>query len=120
VGGWTALDYFGARYLQTATGRFVTPDPVVDQLIGIAVPQRWNRYSYVLNNPVRYTDPDGRCVFVGIDTAACIEAAGLAVVLSAAVLSSPPAQALIDSLADGLTALIFRGLTILRASGGYR
>lgn len=23
-------------------------------------PQRWNRYAYVTNNPVRYSDPDGR------------------------------------------------------------
>jgi hypothetical protein len=23
-------------------------------------PQMWNRYSHVLNNPLRYTDPDGR------------------------------------------------------------
>ncbi len=23
-------------------------------------PQRWNRYVYVRNNPLRYTDPDGR------------------------------------------------------------
>jgi len=25
----------------------------------MAVPQRWNRYAYVRNNPMRYLDPDG-------------------------------------------------------------
>ena len=26
---------------------------------GAANPQAWNRYSYVLNNPIRYNDPTG-------------------------------------------------------------
>jgi hypothetical protein len=25
----------------------------------LANPQRWNKYAYVLNNPLRYVDPDG-------------------------------------------------------------
>jgi len=37
-------------------GRFVQADPVVDDgLDG----QAYNRYSYVTNNPLRYTDPSG-------------------------------------------------------------
>lgn len=27
---------------------------------GLGEPQRWNRYSSVQNNPLRYTDPNGR------------------------------------------------------------
>ena len=37
-------------------GRFLTPDSHV-QTIGD--PQSYNRYSYVLNNPLRYSDPTG-------------------------------------------------------------
>lgn len=30
-------------------------------------PQRWNRYSYGLNNPLRYIDPDGRDVSIALN-----------------------------------------------------
>jgi RHS repeat-associated protein len=56
----TGLDYFGARYYASRSGRFTTVDPVVDQDAALANPQRWNRYAYALNNPIRFTDPDGR------------------------------------------------------------
>ena len=56
----TGLDYFGARYYGSRTGRFTTVDPVYTWEENLADPQRWNRYAYVRNNPLRYTDPDGR------------------------------------------------------------
>jgi RHS repeat-associated protein len=53
------LDYFGARYFQGAQGRFTSPDGVFfDQDPGD--PQSWNLYSYVRNNPLIFTDPNGR------------------------------------------------------------
>jgi RHS repeat-associated protein len=59
-GGWTALDYFGARYLHTSAGRFTSVDPFFTIPENIADPQRWNRYTYGLNSPFRFVDPDGR------------------------------------------------------------
>jgi len=64
----TDLSYFGARYYDDLSGRFLTPDPVqpVDALTSktnaemLNNPQRLNRYAYGLNNPYRYVDPDGR------------------------------------------------------------
>jgi RHS repeat-associated protein len=50
------LDYFNARSYQARTGRFTTVDPV---FTGLFEPQRWNRYSYALNSPLVFTDPDG-------------------------------------------------------------
>jgi RHS repeat-associated protein len=54
----TGLDYFGARYYSGAQGRFTAPDPLLNSGRPDR-PQSWNRYSYVLNNPLRYTDPTG-------------------------------------------------------------
>lgn len=55
----TGLDYFGARYMSSAQGRFTSPDkPFADQ--HHEDPQSWNMYGYVRNNPLKNTDPDGR------------------------------------------------------------
>jgi RHS repeat-associated protein len=54
----TGLDFFGARYLSSAQGRFLTPDPE-GKGASLFHPQSWNAYSYVLNSPNKYIDPDG-------------------------------------------------------------
>jgi len=57
----TGLDYFGARYMSAAQGRFTSPDaPFADQHVGD--PQSWNLYAYVRNNPLRYVDPTGNAI----------------------------------------------------------
>jgi RHS repeat-associated protein len=56
----TGLDYFGARYYASQSGRMTTVDPVLDLDQALLDPQRWNRYAYSLNNPLKFTDPDGR------------------------------------------------------------
>jgi RHS repeat-associated protein len=56
-------DYFGARYYSSTLGRFLTPDwaatPVPIPYANPANPQTLNLYSYVENNPITGTDPDG-------------------------------------------------------------
>lgn len=54
----TGLDYFGARYYASTQGRFTSPDPLLSSG-RIYDPQTWNRYSYTLNNPLKYIDPTG-------------------------------------------------------------
>jgi hypothetical protein len=49
-----------AAPLSIRTGRFLSVDPEMDLAKMMTNPQIWNRYTYVLSNPLRYTDPDGR------------------------------------------------------------
>jgi RHS repeat-associated protein len=56
----TGLDYFGARYYLSAIGRFTTADAAFVLSDTLQNPQRWNKYAYVSNNPMRKIDPDGR------------------------------------------------------------
>jgi RHS repeat-associated protein len=56
----TGLDYFGARYMSAAQGRFTGTDPSSGTILHVLNPQRWNMYAYALNNPLLYTDPTGR------------------------------------------------------------
>ena len=52
----TGLIHMNGRVYDPVIARFVSADPFID---GIANPQGWNRYSYVGNNPLSYTDPTG-------------------------------------------------------------
>ncbi len=55
--------YFGARYYGSKIGRFTTTDPVYTWRENLVDPQRWNRYAYARNNPLRYVDPDGKAIW---------------------------------------------------------
>jgi RHS repeat-associated protein len=58
------IDYMHARYYQNGWGRFLSVDPVLDVKNAVRKPQSWNRYLYVLNNPVNAIDPNGRETYV--------------------------------------------------------
>jgi len=48
-----------ARYYGANLGRFLSTDPAFEIHKSVHRPQRWNRYSYVLNNPLAFIDPTG-------------------------------------------------------------
>jgi RHS repeat-associated protein len=56
----SGLDYFGARYYGSSMGRWMSPDPGKISAAHLANPQKWNKYNYVLNNPLSMFDPDGQ------------------------------------------------------------
>ncbi|HWO30868.1 MAG TPA: RHS repeat-associated core domain-containing protein, partial [Candidatus Acidoferrum sp.] len=55
----SSLDNFGVRYNASTMGRFMSPDPGNISLNHLLNPQKWNKYAYTLNNPLRFFDPDG-------------------------------------------------------------
>ena len=61
----TGLDYFGARYYDSAMGRWMSPDwkskPEPVPYASLDNPQTFNLYSYVGNNPLSKADADGHC-----------------------------------------------------------
>jgi RHS repeat-associated protein len=58
------IDYMHARYYNPNQGRFLSVDPVLDAKAALRNPQSWNRYAYVVNNPLRYTDPTGKLIWL--------------------------------------------------------
>jgi len=59
--GHEHLDDFGlihmnGRIYDPHVGRILNPDPIIQEPLNI---QNYNRYSYCLNNPLKYTDPSG-------------------------------------------------------------
>ena len=67
----TGNDYFGARYYASSMGRFMSPDwSAKEEPVPYAQlddPQSLNLYSYVRNNPLARTDPDGHCCTEVVD-----------------------------------------------------
>ena len=53
----------GARDYDPRLGRWLSADTIVPSF---ANPQSLNRYAYVQNNPLRYTDPTGHCEWIGL------------------------------------------------------
>ncbi|WP_353375029.1 RHS repeat-associated core domain-containing protein [Microbulbifer sp. NBRC 101763] len=50
------LIHMNGRVYDPTLARFVSADPLID---GVTSVQGYNRYAYVHNNPLTYTDPSG-------------------------------------------------------------
>ena len=60
-----------ARIYDPVIGRFFSPDPFVQ---APDFTQSFNRYSYCMNNPVMYSDPDGEFVWAPVIIGAMVSA----------------------------------------------
>ncbi len=82
----SGLDYFGARYMSSNMGRFMSPDysdgPDPVPFGDLENPESLNLYSYVQNNPINSIDEDGHLDCSGgatQDVACAVTAAAKAV-----------------------------------------
>jgi hypothetical protein len=55
-----------SAYYDPELGRFIQPDTIIPNLSN---PQSYNRYSYCVNDPLRYTDPTGHDPTIGLSFA---------------------------------------------------
>lgn len=83
------LIHMNGRVYDPVIGRFLTADPFVQDSSDL---QCLNRYSYVLNNPLSFTDPSGHFAFIPFIVAAVAKAA-------AAVVAVAPQIAVTSSIA---------------------
>ena len=134
----TGLDYFGARYMSAAQGRFTTPDEwaggIVDPFTGgqvgvpgplpyadITDPQTINKYAYVRNNPLRYVDPDGHDleeVAFGVVEFAAGVGRGIAASESFGVVGAPQSSDSISSRAGQAVGTLVAGVVGTTTSAG--
>jgi RHS repeat-associated protein len=117
VGG---LDYMHARYYSNMTFRFLSTDPVGGHATS---PQSWNRYAYVMGNPLTLTDPTGefaaRAAELAQDSLENAKNAAVAAVSDGSVLGVVAATAVgtVLDLASGLLEPLKAGDAIGTAMG---
>lgn len=54
----TGLYYYGARYYDPKTALWLNTDPLAEKYPNVSP------YTYTLNNPIKYIDPDGRDIII--------------------------------------------------------
>lgn len=95
----------GVRWYNPRIGRWISPDPIIP---GFANSQSFNRYSYVLNNPVVYRDTSGYCAEGGSLGGPCIDPGNEMRVQNRPWWKDPAVEALsfLRDLATGPTRLV--------------
>ena len=110
--------HMNGRIYDPALARFLQADPFVQFPADV---QSWNRYSYVLNNPLAYTDPSGHFVFSLAALVAVSAQQGITWYAAAAIVGAAGfgdalaqgasfGQALRSGLFSGLSAAAFTGI----------
>ncbi|MCH6257168.1 FG-GAP-like repeat-containing protein [Puniceicoccaceae bacterium K14] len=113
------LVHMNGRVYDPKMGRFLSPDTFIQESADL---QNYNRYSYVLNNPLSYTDPSGH--FVSIIAGIIAQQIGLnATMQMLVVAATTAAQVAVEggSTSDIVRAFGFSMMSagVMNAVGGY-
>jgi RHS repeat-associated protein len=101
----TGLVYMGARHYDPLIGRFLSIDP---SGFSESNPHSFNRYAYANNNPLKFTDPDGRF--------AQAIAVGGAILVGGAIVYATTTSEQRQEIADGFRALSRQFSNLLNAT----
>jgi len=103
-----SLIHMNGRMYDAELGRFLSPDNFIQDSFNT---QNYNRYSYVLNNPLMYTDSSGESFIAAVVAGAIIGAAVSAATytVSAAITGNWSLKGLFTSLSYGTIAGAFSG-----------
>lgn len=111
----TGLNYYDARYYNPHIQRFIQPDGFIQDVYD---PQALNRYAYVRNNPLRYTDPSGHfwTALIGLVSRIAMSPVGRTVIR--AVASSPIVKPIVERVASNpsVAAFIQRSQPVVNAA----
>ena len=127
-----ALIYMRARYYVPGIGRFISPDTIIPNLTNL---QDINRYGYARNNPLKYRDFSGHCLWDGCLLEIALIGAGIGLIVDYSTQVVENHQAGMDwsqavfhqnidkgelagsTVAGGVSALTAGGLTALAGTG---
>ncbi len=111
----TGLVNMNARLYDPVLGRFISADTVVPAAGNM---QAYNRYAYVLNNPLAYTDPTGHSWWTNFRDSFLKPVLTIAVAVAVYYLA-PPLGAYVASAvgATGTAASVISGAVVGAASG---
>lgn len=120
----TGLYYYNARYYNPELGRFIQADTIVPDAENL---QAHNRYSYVLNNPFKYTDPSGHSFMswfkklAGIFIGAAITALtfGAAALATAAQIAAVAGTAAATTVSAAVATLSIAQVALIGAISGF-
>lgn len=117
------LIHMNGRIYDPVVGRFMSADPKIQSPDDL---QSYNRYSYVLNNPLGYTDPSGYLSLFGIKILPGVfnnKNAGIAAAIGITLfapqfLAEFPSWGLAGISSDGMVYLTFSGGAVVGGTAG--
>jgi len=105
-----ALIHMNGRMYDAQLGRFLSPDNYIQEPFST---QSFNRYGYVWNNPLKYTDPSGEFFWVAVIVGAVIGGT------TAAIKGGNFGDILLGALIGGVAAGVGAGVANLAAGGAF-